>query len=287
MFRCFCMFLLIFVNSCFHCNCRMKYQLRLVDEKDEILTSIVGGNIISYTAMCFMNKISNFMKKVRWLKTPRKWNTPPKANMEPNTWWFVDVSPFPRGYFQVPAVSFWVFSRRRNPIFEPPWETLKGVWLRKGLSNHRSRRSRKRQRLGIFWCLGAGEHADGSKILGIEFRVPGSCVILMHFLDTTVWRFFLGWGGKFDSTTSWRFNLLAVEFAFFWITLFISICNKSKLYINTIIQHTLFHFHIRPEFRFHINMCFQLKLASEISIGMWLQIFGLVFVSQLGIVPLS
>ena len=65
------MFLLICVNSCVHCNCRMKYQLRLVDEKDEILTSIEGGNIMSYTAMCFMNKISNFMKKVRWLKTPR------------------------------------------------------------------------------------------------------------------------------------------------------------------------------------------------------------------------
>ena len=25
--------------------------------------------------------------------------TPPKINMEPKNWWFVDVSPFPRGYF--------------------------------------------------------------------------------------------------------------------------------------------------------------------------------------------
>ena len=33
-------------------------------------------------------------------------NTPPKTNMEPKNWWFVDVSPFPRGYFQVPAVCF-------------------------------------------------------------------------------------------------------------------------------------------------------------------------------------
>ena len=30
--------------------------------------------------------------------------------MEPKNWWFVDVSPFPRGYFQVPAVSFQGFS---------------------------------------------------------------------------------------------------------------------------------------------------------------------------------
>ena len=29
--------------------------------------------------------------------------TPLKFNMEPNNWWFVVVSPFPRGYFQVPC----------------------------------------------------------------------------------------------------------------------------------------------------------------------------------------
>ena len=29
--------------------------------------------------------------------------TPPKFNMEPKNWWFVDVSPYPRGYFQVPC----------------------------------------------------------------------------------------------------------------------------------------------------------------------------------------
>ena len=31
-------------------------------------------------------------------------NTPPKTNMEPKNWWFVDVSPFPMGYFQVPCL---------------------------------------------------------------------------------------------------------------------------------------------------------------------------------------
>ena len=31
---------------------------------------------------------------------------PPKTNMEPQNWWFVDVSPFPRGYFQVPWLVF-------------------------------------------------------------------------------------------------------------------------------------------------------------------------------------
>ena len=39
----------------------------------------------------------------RWFSN---WDTPPKTNMEPKKWWFVDVSPFARGYFQVPAVSF-------------------------------------------------------------------------------------------------------------------------------------------------------------------------------------
>ena len=32
--------------------------------------------------------------------------TPPKTNMEPNNWWFVDDYPFPRGHFQVP-LWFW------------------------------------------------------------------------------------------------------------------------------------------------------------------------------------
>ncbi len=45
--------------------------------------------------------------------------------MEPKNWWFVNVSPFPRGYFQVPAVCFrgciylwrfWVFF---DPSFFP------------------------------------------------------------------------------------------------------------------------------------------------------------------------
>ena len=39
----------------------------------------------------------------RWFSN---WDTPPKTNMEPQKWWFVDVSPFASGYFQVPAVSF-------------------------------------------------------------------------------------------------------------------------------------------------------------------------------------
>ena len=32
--------------------------------------------------------------------------TPPKTNIDPKNWWFVDVSPFPRRYFLIPAVSF-------------------------------------------------------------------------------------------------------------------------------------------------------------------------------------
>ena len=35
--------------------------------------------------------------------------TPPKTNMEPKNWWFVDVSPFPRGYFQVPCLFSGVY----------------------------------------------------------------------------------------------------------------------------------------------------------------------------------
>ena len=30
-------------------------------------------------------------------------DTPPKTNIEPKNWWFVDVSPFTKGYFQVPC----------------------------------------------------------------------------------------------------------------------------------------------------------------------------------------
>ncbi len=33
-------------------------------------------------------------------------HTHPKTNLKPKNWRFVDVSPFPRGYFQVPVVSF-------------------------------------------------------------------------------------------------------------------------------------------------------------------------------------
>ena len=32
--------------------------------------------------------------------------TPPKTNMEPNSWWFVDVSPFPRVYVQSSMLVF-------------------------------------------------------------------------------------------------------------------------------------------------------------------------------------
>ena len=32
-----------------------------------------------------------------------EFHTPPKTNIEPENWWFVDVSPFPTAYFQVPC----------------------------------------------------------------------------------------------------------------------------------------------------------------------------------------
>ena len=35
--------------------------------------------------------------------------TPPKTNMEPQNWWFVDVSPLSRGYFQVPCLFSGVY----------------------------------------------------------------------------------------------------------------------------------------------------------------------------------
>ena len=34
----------------------------------------------------------------------RFWITPPKTNMEPQNWWFVDVSPFQKWDFQVPCL---------------------------------------------------------------------------------------------------------------------------------------------------------------------------------------
>ena len=37
--------------------------------------------------------------------------TPLKINMEPKNWWFVDVSPFPRGYFQVPCLFSGVYAK--------------------------------------------------------------------------------------------------------------------------------------------------------------------------------
>ena len=43
---------------------------------------------------------------VRWTymeQSTAMYSTPPKTNMEPKKWWFVDVSPFPRGYVQVPC----------------------------------------------------------------------------------------------------------------------------------------------------------------------------------------
>ena len=36
-------------------------------------------------------------------------DTPPKTNMEPKNWWFVNVSPLPRGYFQVPCLFSGVY----------------------------------------------------------------------------------------------------------------------------------------------------------------------------------
>ena len=51
-------------------------------------------------------------------KWPYKWVTwgvitllvgviPPKTNMEPKNWWFVDVSPFPKGVFSGSMAVFW------------------------------------------------------------------------------------------------------------------------------------------------------------------------------------
>jgi len=48
-----------------------------------------------------------YLPKFRELKMhqskPTNTGTPLKFNMEPNNWWFVVVSPLPRGYFQVPC----------------------------------------------------------------------------------------------------------------------------------------------------------------------------------------
>ena len=35
--------------------------------------------------------------------------TPPQTNMEPQNWWLVDVSPFPRGHLQVPCLFSGVY----------------------------------------------------------------------------------------------------------------------------------------------------------------------------------
>ena len=44
----------------------------------------------------------------KWAMNGDEWQcmmiTPPKTNMEPQNWWFVDVSPLSRGYFQVPCL---------------------------------------------------------------------------------------------------------------------------------------------------------------------------------------
>ena len=39
-------------------------------------------------------------------------NTPPKIIMEPQNWWFLNVSPFPRRYFQVPCWFSGVYSHQ-------------------------------------------------------------------------------------------------------------------------------------------------------------------------------
>ena len=43
--------------------------------------------------------------------------TPPKTNMEPQNWWFVDVSPFLRVYFQVPCWFSGVYLLHQPPRF--------------------------------------------------------------------------------------------------------------------------------------------------------------------------
>ena len=41
--------------------------------------------------------------------------TPLKTNMEPKYWWFVDVSAFPTGYFQVPCLFFRCICIKHSP----------------------------------------------------------------------------------------------------------------------------------------------------------------------------
>ena len=58
-------------------------------------------------------------------------STPPKTNMEPKNWWFVDVSPFPRRFFQVPCLFSGVYL-----LVLPGWYI--------GLKSHHSPVARKR-----------------------------------------------------------------------------------------------------------------------------------------------
>ena len=60
--------------------------------------------------------------------------TPPKINMEPENWWFVDVSPFPKGCFQVPCLFsgvYFSFSDTKRPFNTPSKtnvEPEKALW---------------------------------------------------------------------------------------------------------------------------------------------------------------
>ena len=49
--------------------------------------------------------ISFWPGKLTWQWKVKFWirDTPSKTKMAPKNWWFVDVFPFPRGYFQVPC----------------------------------------------------------------------------------------------------------------------------------------------------------------------------------------
>ena len=77
----------------------------------QLLTRMVG------LLTCFCPVVGNSEKTYgniicfgAWLNAGSKWkNTPPKTNIEPKNWWFVDVSPFPRGYFQVPCLFSGVY----------------------------------------------------------------------------------------------------------------------------------------------------------------------------------
>jgi len=62
----------------------------------------------------FFIYISNFKRSCSSQRDFEQ-SIPPKFNMEPQNWWFVDVSPFPRGYVQVPCLFSGVYS---IPIFQ-------------------------------------------------------------------------------------------------------------------------------------------------------------------------